>query len=95
MEIDLANCRTVLEFLDTVVKALKLMPLYGTNLEVLGKTISSLEKHGIVFPLTLQLVNTKHYREKCPQGWKIFVQSLEKAKGEYEKKKLGFEWEIA
>ena len=94
MKIDLADCRTVLQFLDTVVRALKLMPLYGTNLEVLGKTISSLEKHGFAFPLRLELTNTTPYREKCPKGWKIFVESLEKAREEYAKKDLGFEYQV-
>ena len=92
--IDLKHCSTVLEFLDIVVKALKIMPFYGTNLEVLGKTISSLEKHGFNFPLKLELVNTQAYREKCPTGWRIFLKSLEKAKEEYSLKKLKFSWDI-
>lgn len=90
--IDLKDCKTVLEFLDRTVKALKVLPFYGTNLEVLGKTISSLEKHGFNFPLNLRVVNTKEYQEKCPNGWKIFVQSLEKAEKEYAKKDLKFEY---
>ncbi|MBI2581596.1 barstar family protein [Candidatus Woesearchaeota archaeon] len=90
--IDLHGCNTVLEFLDRAIKALKLMPFYGTNLEVLGKTIASLEKHGFSFPLTLKLVNTKNYQEKCPNGWKIFVKSLENAKEEYAKRHLKFEY---
>src|SRR3989338_3196727 len=90
--IDLKGCKTVLEFLDTMVKALKVMPFYGTNLEVLGKTISSLEKHGFSFPLTLKLVNVQKYKEKCPVGWKIFLKSLEKAKEEYAKKEMKFEY---
>lgn len=92
--IDLKECNTVLEFLDTVVKALKVMPFYGTNLDVLGKTISSLEKHGFTFPLTLKLVNTQKYQQKCPNGWKIFVKSIEKAKEEYAKQGQSFSWEI-
>ena len=92
--IDLKDCNTVLEFLDTVVKALKVMPFYGTNLEALGKTISSLDKHGFTFPVALELVNTKEYQQKCPNGWKIFLTSLEKAKEEYQKKNLKFGWEI-
>lgn len=90
--IDLKDCNTVLEFLDTFTKALKLMPFYGTNLEVLGKTISSLEKHGFNFPLTLKLVNVEKYKEKCPRGGEIFLRSLEKAKEEYEKKNLKFNY---
>lgn len=90
--IDLKDCKTVLEFLDQTIKALKLQPFYGTNLDVLRKTISSLEKHGFTFPLTLKLINTKEYQEKCPNGWKIFVKSLEKAKEEYEKKNLKLEY---
>lgn len=92
--IDLKDCNTVLEFLDTVVKALKLQPFYGTNLEVLGKTLSSLEKHDFTFPLALKWVNVQGYKEKCPTGWKIFMRSLEKAKEEYFKKNLKFDWEI-
>lgn len=91
--VDLKDCDTVLEFLDKVIKALKVMPFYGTNLEVLGKTISSLEKHGFTFPLTLELVNTKEYQEKCPNGWKIFMKNLEKAKKEYKEKDLSFEYQ--
>ena len=90
--IDLKDCNTVLEFLDRVVKALKVMPFYAANLEVLGKTISSLEKHGFTFPLTLNFVNTRTYQKKCPNGWKIFLTSLEKAKEEYVKKDLKFEY---
>ena len=90
--IDLKDCKTVLEFLDTVIKTLKLQPFYGANLEVLGKTLSSLEEHGFAFPLTLRFVNTKNYLEKCPQGWKIFIRSLENAKEEYTKKNLKFEY---
>jgi len=90
--IDLHGCNTVLEFLDRAIKALKVMPFYGTNLEVLGKTIASLEKHGFSFPLTLKLVNVQAYKEKCPKGWEIFVKSLEKAKQEYKKKGLEFEY---
>lgn len=90
--VDLKDCKTVLEFLDAVVKALKLQSFYGTNLELLGETVSSLEKHGFSFPLTLNLVNTKGYREKCPKGWEIFLKSLEKAKAGYEKKKMKFEY---
>ena len=81
--IDLKDCKTVLEFLDAVTTALELPPFYGNNLETLGKTLSSLEKQGFSFPLTLHFVNTKKYQEKCPNGWKIFVRSLEKAKEEY------------
>lgn len=92
--IDLKDCKTVLEFLDRAVKALKVMPFYGTNLEVLGKTLSSLEKHSFSFPLTLKLVNTREYQEKCPNGWKIFMKSLEKAKEEYDKKNLKFDWVV-
>ena len=92
--IDLKDCKTVLGFLDTVVKALKVMPFYGTNLEALGKTISSLDKHGFTFPVALELVNTKEYQQKCPNGWRIFLRSLEKAKEEYQKKNLKFGWEI-
>ena len=92
--VDLKDCKTVLEFLDTVVKASKVMPFYGTNLEVLGKTISSLEKHGYTFPLILRLVNTEDYQQKCPNGWKIFLRSLEKAKEEYAKRGKNFDWEI-
>ena len=90
--IDLKDCNTVLEFLDTVAKALKVMPFYGSNLDILGKTISSLEKQDFRFPLTLKLVNTKNYQEKCPNGWKIFVQSLERANEEYKKRHLKFEY---
>jgi len=71
------------------------MPFYGTNLEVLGKTIASLEKHGFTFPLKLELINTKGYQQKCPHGWKIFVKSLEKAKEEYAKKDMKFEYSFA
>ncbi|MEK6939927.1 MAG: barstar family protein [Nanoarchaeota archaeon] len=92
--VDLKGCNTVLEFLDRVVKALEILPFYGTNLEVLGKTISSLEKHGFSFPLKLELINTKEYQEKCPNGWKIFLKSLEKAEEEYAEKKIIFTWEI-
>ena len=92
--VDLRDCKTVLEFLDTVVKTLKVMPFYGTNLEQLGKTIASLEKHGFSFPLTLRLVHTEDYQQKCPNGWKIFLRSLEKAKEEYAKKNLQFAGEI-
>jgi RNAse (barnase) inhibitor barstar len=92
VSIDLKGCRTVLEFLDTAVKALKLQPFYGTNLEQLGKTISSLDKHHFTFPLNLKLVNVQNYQERCPNGWRIFVKSLEKAKEEYEKKGLEFEY---
>ena len=92
--IDLKDCKTVLEFLDTVTKALNLMPFYAVNLEVLGKTISSLEKHGFTFPLTLKLVNTKGYQEKCPKGWEIFLKSLQNAKEEYQKRNLQFDSEI-
>lgn len=91
--IDLHGCNTVLEFLDRAIKALKVMPFYGTNLEVLGKTIASLEKHGFSFPLTLKLVNVQAYKERCPNGWKIFLKSLEKAKEEYVKKNVDFSWE--
>lgn len=90
--IDLKDCGTVLEFLNTVTKALKLQLFYGTNLEVLGKTLSSLEKHGFTFPLTLKLVNVQGYQEKCPNGWKIFVEGLEKAKEEYATRNLVFEY---
>lgn len=90
--IDLKDCNTVLEFLNAAVKALKLQPFYGTNLEQLGKTIASLEKQEFNFPLTLKLVNVKKYKEKCPNGWRIFLKSLEKAKEEYEKKNLKFEY---
>ncbi len=90
--IDLKDCTTVLEFLDTVTKALKVMPFYGINLEALGKTLSSLERHDFTFPLTLKLVNVQGYKEKCPVGWKIFVKSLEKAKEEYAKKNMEFEY---
>jgi len=90
--IDLKDCKTVLEFLDTVVKALKVLPFYAINLETLGKTISSLEKHEFAFPLTLKLVNVQTYTERCPQGWKIFLKSLEKAKEEYAKKEMKFEY---
>lgn len=90
--LDLKDCKTVLEFLDTVVKTLKLQPFYGTNMDVLGKTISSLEKQGFTFPLTLKFVNTKNYQEKCPIGWKIFLKSLEKAKEEYDNRNLKFEY---
>ena len=91
--IDLKECKTVIEFLDTVVKALKVMPFYGTNLEVLGKTLSSLEKQGFSFPLTFKFVNFQAYKERCPNGWKIFLKSLEKAKEEYVKKNVDFSWE--
>ena len=90
--IDLKDCDTVLVFLDRVVKALKLLPFYATNLDVLDKTLASLEKHGFDFPLDLRLVNTQEYREKCPNGWKIFVGSLEKVKQEYAKKNMKFEY---
>lgn len=90
MIIDLKDCKTVLEFLDRTVNALKLQPFYGTNLEVLGKTLSSLEKQGFSFPLTLNFVNTQNYQEKCPQGWKIFIGSLERAKEEYAMRNLVF-----
>ncbi len=92
--IDLKDCKTVLEFLDSVVKALKVQPFYGANLEILGKTLSSLEKHSFAFPLTLKLVNTKSYRKKCPNGWKIFLNSLEKAEKEYRKQGKQFRWEV-
>lgn len=92
--IDLKGCKTVLEFLDRSVKALKVQPFYGTNLEVLGKTLSSLEKHGFVFPLTLRLVNIKEYQEKCPNGWKILLNSLKKAREEHIKQGRRFAWEI-
>ncbi|GEM_PF-4220273 len=92
--IDLKDCKTVLEFLDTVTKALKLQSFYGINLEVLGKTISSLEKLEFTFPLKLELVNTKQYQEKCPIGWKIFLKSLQKAKEEYDLKKMEFDYQI-
>src|SRR3989338_1059456 len=94
LTIDLKDCKTVLKFLDTVVKALNIMPFYGTNLEVLGKTIASLEKHGFTFPLKLELINTKGYQQKCPTGWKIFLKSLQKAKEEYNLKKMKFEYQI-
>jgi|SRR3989344_2701449 len=90
--INLQDCQTVLEFLDRAIKALKVMPFYGTNLEVLGKTIASLEKHGFTFPLKLEIVNVSNYKKKCPIGWKIFVNSLERAKEEYDKKNLQFEY---
>lgn len=90
--IDLKDCKTVLEFLERMVKALKVMPFYGTNLGVLGKTVSSLEKHGFSFPLTLKLVNTENYQQKCPNGMKIFVKSLEKSKDEYAKKDMAFKY---
>jgi|SRR3989338_2819344 len=90
--IDLKECKTVLEFLDTAVKALKVMPFYGTNLEVLGKTLSSLEKQGFSFPLAMKLINVQNYKEKCPVGWKIFLKSLEKAKEDYAKKEMKFEY---
>lgn len=90
--IDLNECKTVLEFLDAVTTALELPPFYGANLEILGKTLSSLEKHNFTFPLILEFVNTKEYKEKCPTGWKIFVRSLEKAKEEYVKKNLKFDY---
>ena len=92
--IDLKDCSTVLEFLDGVVKELKVMPFYGSNLEVLGKTIASLEKHGFTFPLTLKIVNTKSYQEKCPNGWEIFLKSLRKAKEEYAEKKMEFDYQM-
>ena len=92
--IDLQDCQTVLEFLDRVVKVLKVMPFYGTNLEVLGKTLASLEKQDFTFPVKLELVNTKQYQEKCPTGWKIFLKSLQKAKEEYNLKKMKFEYQI-
>ena len=92
--IDLKDCKTVLEFLDTVIKILKLLPFYGTNLEILGKTLSSLEKHDFTFPLTLKLLNVQEYKEKCPTGWNIFLNSLEKAKEEYQKKNMIFVWKI-
>lgn len=90
--IDLQDCQTVLDFLDRVVKTLKIPPYFGTNLEVLGKTLSSLEKQRFSFPLTLNFLNTKNYQEKCPNGWKIFMKSLEKAKEEYKKKEMKFEY---
>ncbi len=92
--IDLKDCTTVLEFLDTVTKALKVMPFYGINLEALGKTLSSLERHDFTFPLTLKIINSTEYQEKCPVGWKIFVESLEKAKEEYNLKGLEFVWNV-
>ncbi len=92
--IDLKGCKTVLEFLDRTVKALKVQPFYGVNLDVLGKTLSSLEKHGFIFPLTLEVVNTKEYQEKCPNGWKIFLKNLEKAKEEYAERKMKFDYII-
>ncbi|MDP3698914.1 MAG: barstar family protein [Nanoarchaeota archaeon] len=94
LTIDLKDCKTVLEFLDTVIKTLKLQPFYGTNLEVLGKTLSSLEKYGFAFPLRLELLNTKQYQEKCPTGWKIFLKLLQKAQEEYDLKKMKFEYKI-
>ena len=90
--VDLKDCDTVLEFLDRMIKALKVTPFYGTNLEILGKTISSLEKHGFAFPLTLKLDNTHGYKTKCPNGWKIFLTSLETAKEEYAKKEMIFNY---
>ncbi|MEK6809844.1 MAG: barstar family protein [Nanoarchaeota archaeon] len=90
--VDFENCDTVLGFLDRMVKALKVMPFYGANLEVMGKTISSLEKHGFAFPLTLKLDNVQGYKTKCPNGWKIFLTSLEKAKEEYAKKGMIFNY---
>ena len=90
--IDLKECKTVLEFLDTAVKALKVMPFYGTNLEVLGKTFCWLEKQGFSFPLAMKLINVQNYKEKCPVGWKIFLKSLEKAKEDYAKKEMKFEY---
>ncbi|HLD80019.1 MAG TPA: barstar family protein [Candidatus Nanoarchaeia archaeon] len=95
LTIDLKDCKTVLEFLDRVVTVLKVLPFYGSNLEVLGKTISSLEKHGFLFPLKIELVNVKNYKEKCPVGWKIFLKSLEKAKEEYAKKNMELEYSFA
>lgn len=92
--IDLKDCQTVLEFLDRMVKALEIMPFYGTNLEVLGKTIASLEKHEYTFPLKFEFVNTKHYAEKCPNGWKIFLKSLQDAKKEYNNKNMKFDYQI-
>ena len=92
--IDLKHCSTVLEFLDIVVKALKIMPFYGTNLDVIGKTLASLDKQEFTFPLTLKLENVQGYAEKCPTGWRIFLKSLEKAKEEYSLKKLKFSWDI-
>lgn len=90
--IDLKGCTTVLGFLDKVVKALKVMSFDGANLEVLGKTISSLEKHGFFSPLRLELLNSKQYQEKCPTGWNIFIKSLKKAKEEYAKRDMEFEY---
>ena len=92
--IDLKDCQTVLEFLDRAVKALKVMPFYGTNLELLGKTIASLEKHGFTFPLEMKFVNTKEYQQKCPNGWKIFLKSLQKAKEEYAGKNMEFDYQM-
>ena len=92
--IDLKDCKTVLDFLDRFVKELKLMPFYGANLEILAKTLASLEKHGFTFPLVLKLINVHEYKEKCPNGWNIFLNSLEKAKEEFAKREQEFNWEI-
>ena len=92
--IDLKDCQTVLEFLDRAVKAMKVMPFYGSNLGVLGKTIASLEKQGFTFPLILKLVNVEKYKEKCPKGWEIFLKSLQKAKEEYAEKNMTFDYQI-
>lgn len=91
--INLKECNSVLQFLDVIIRELKLQPFYAVNLEILGKTLSSLEKHGFTFPLTLQFVNTKNYRQKCPQGWRIFKEGLEKATEEYNQRELQFNWE--
>ena len=92
--IDLRDCKTVLEFLDRVVKALKVQPFYGTNLEVVGRTISSLENHGFTFPLTMKLINIRDYQEKCPRGWEVFMRSLLDAQEKYKNKSLHFSWKI-
>ena len=95
MEIDLKNCTTVLQFLDTVVKELKVSNYFAFNLERLAHLMSSLDKHGFEFPLTLKFINIRNYKKRCPKGWGIFINSLEKVKANYEKRNLDFNYQFS
>jgi len=95
MEIDLKDCSTVLQFLDKIAGVLKVSNYFSFNLERLSGLLSSLDKNGFKFPLTLKFSNIDGYRNKCPRGWEIFVVSLENARKEYQKRGLKFDYEFS